>query len=160
MAYLKEFPVNELKIDRSFVSQMATSPSDAVIVRSTIDLGHNLGLRVVAEGVETQHAWQQLSALGCDIAQGYYLGRAIPAAELEQQLTQLPKALVEIQADPRTIGLTRPGRDRRHFNGSSACSKPLEATGDQSGCDRSQPRPWSGVGLRGPGAGCQGSCTG
>ena len=101
MAYLKEFPVNELKIDRSFVSQMATSPSDAVIVRSTIDLGHNLGLRVVAEGVETQHAWQQLSALGCDIAQGYYLGRAIPAAELEQQLSQLPRALAEIQADPR-----------------------------------------------------------
>jgi EAL domain-containing protein (putative c-di-GMP-specific phosphodiesterase class I) len=81
--------------------RLATSPSDAVIVRSTIDLGHNLGLRVVAEDGETQHAWQQLSALGCDIAQGYYLGRAIPAAELEQQLTQLAQAVAEIQADPR-----------------------------------------------------------
>jgi EAL domain-containing protein (putative c-di-GMP-specific phosphodiesterase class I) len=101
MAYLKELPVDELKIDRSFVSQMATSPSDAVIVRSTIDLGHNLGLRVVAEGVETQHAWQQLSALGCDIAQGYYLGRPMPAAELEQQLTQPAQAAAEIQADAR-----------------------------------------------------------
>jgi diguanylate cyclase (GGDEF)-like protein len=88
MAYLKELPVDELKIDRSFVSQMATSPSDAVIVRSTIDLGHNLGLHVVAEGVETQHAWQELTALGCDIAQGYYLGRPMPAADLEQQLRQ------------------------------------------------------------------------
>jgi predicted signal transduction protein with EAL and GGDEF domain len=83
------------------LSQMATSPSDAVIVRSTIDLGHNLGLRVVAEGVETQHAWQQLSALGCDIAQGYYLGRPMPAAELEQQLTQPAQAAAEIQADAR-----------------------------------------------------------
>ena len=101
MAYLKELPVDELKIDRSFVSQMATSPSDAVIVRSTIDLGHNLGLRVVAEGVENQHAWRQLSALGCDIAQGYYLGRPMPASELEQQLTQPAQAAVEIQADAR-----------------------------------------------------------
>jgi EAL domain-containing protein (putative c-di-GMP-specific phosphodiesterase class I) len=99
MAYLKELPVDELKIDRSFVSQMATSSSDAVIVRSTIDLGHNLGLRVVAEGVETQHAWLQLSALGCDIAQGYYLGRPMPAAELEQHLTQPAQAAAEIQAD-------------------------------------------------------------
>jgi EAL domain-containing protein (putative c-di-GMP-specific phosphodiesterase class I) len=85
MAYLKELPIDELKIDRSFVGQMATSPSDAGIVGSTIDLGHNLGLRVVAEGVETQHAWQELSALGCDLAQGYYLGRPMPAADLERQ---------------------------------------------------------------------------
>jgi diguanylate cyclase (GGDEF)-like protein len=98
MAYLKELPVDELKIDRSFVSQMATSPSDAVIVRSTIDLGHNLGLRVVAEGVETQHAWQDLTALGCDIAQGYYLGRPMPAADLEQQLRQT----VDADAEPTT----------------------------------------------------------
>jgi diguanylate cyclase (GGDEF)-like protein len=98
MAYLKELPVDELKIDRSFVSQMATSPSDAVIVRSTIDLGHNLGLHVVAEGVETQHAWQELTALGCDMAQGYYLGRPMPAADLEQQLRQA----AHIDAEPRT----------------------------------------------------------
>jgi diguanylate cyclase len=92
MAYLKELPVDELKIDRSFVIQMADSPSDAVIVRSTIDLGHNLGLRVVAEGVETQHAWQELSALGCDVAQGYYLGRPMPAAELAQRLRRTQAA--------------------------------------------------------------------
>ncbi len=92
MAYLKELPVDELKIDRSFVIQMADSPSDAVIVRSTIDLGHNLGLRVVAEGVETQHAWQELSTLGCDVAQGYYLGRPMPAAELEQRLRRTQAA--------------------------------------------------------------------
>jgi diguanylate cyclase (GGDEF)-like protein len=83
MAYLKALPVDELKVDRSFVGQMASNTSDAVIVRSTIDLGHNLGLRVVAEGVETPEAWQELAALGCDTAQGYYLGRPMPATDLE-----------------------------------------------------------------------------
>jgi diguanylate cyclase len=88
MAYLKALPVDELKVDRSFVGQMADSSSDAVIVRSTIDLGHNLGLRVVAEGVETQAAWQELEALGCDTAQGFYLGRPMPASDLERWLGQ------------------------------------------------------------------------
>jgi diguanylate cyclase len=86
MAYLKALPVDELKVDRSFVGQMATSTSDAVIVRSTIDLGHNLGLHVVAEGVENQATWEELAALGCDTAQGYHLGRPMPADELEQWL--------------------------------------------------------------------------
>jgi diguanylate cyclase (GGDEF)-like protein len=86
MAYLKALPVDELKVDRSFVGQMASNASDAVIVRSTIDLGHNLGLRVVAEGVETQDAWQELEALGCDTAQGYYLGRPMSASDLERWL--------------------------------------------------------------------------
>jgi diguanylate cyclase (GGDEF)-like protein len=82
LAYLKRLPVDELKIDKSFVQGMEDDENDAVIVRSTIDLGRNLGLRVVAEGVETATAWQQLLALGCDVAQGYYLSRPVPAAEL------------------------------------------------------------------------------
>jgi diguanylate cyclase len=86
MAYLKALPVDELKVDRSFVGEMVTSQSDTMIVRSTIDLGHNLGLRVVAEGVETQDAWRKLEALGCDTAQGYYLSRPMPATELEHWL--------------------------------------------------------------------------
>ena len=106
MAYLKELPINELKIDRSFVSQMATSPSDAVIVRSTIDLGHNLGLRVVAEGVETKHAWDELTTLGCDTAQGYLLGRPVPAAELEQQLNQQAQPAADVEADALPQALT------------------------------------------------------
>jgi diguanylate cyclase len=101
MAYLKELPVDELKIDRSFVSQMATSPGDAVIVRSTIDLGHNLGLRVVAEGVETQHAWNALADLGCDTAQGYLLGRPVPATELERQLNQPAQPAADVVAETR-----------------------------------------------------------
>jgi EAL domain-containing protein (putative c-di-GMP-specific phosphodiesterase class I) len=86
LAYLRQLPVSEIKIDRSFVLHMDENPDDAVIVRSTIDLGRNLGLRVVAEGVETQEAWAQLEDLGCDVAQGYFLSRPVPAEELEEWL--------------------------------------------------------------------------
>jgi EAL domain-containing protein (putative c-di-GMP-specific phosphodiesterase class I) len=84
LAYLKRLPVDELKIDKSFIIGMEESENDAVIVRSTIDLGRNLGLQVVAEGVETSTAWNRLASLGCDIAQGYYLSRPAPAAELTE----------------------------------------------------------------------------
>ncbi len=75
LAYLKTLPVDELKIDKSFVMQMTTDRSDEVIVRSTIDLAHNLGLSVVAEGVEADPHLVALRRLGCDIAQGYYISR-------------------------------------------------------------------------------------
>jgi diguanylate cyclase len=81
LAYLKNLPVQELKIDRSFVSGMTTSDRDAVIVRSTVDLGHNLGLRVVAEGVEDDATWRQLDAAGCDALQGYHISRPVAADE-------------------------------------------------------------------------------
>jgi len=66
------------------------SQKDTAIVRSVIDLGHNLGLRVVAEGVETAAAWERLVAAGCDLAQGYYVSRPMPAADLEAWLDALP----------------------------------------------------------------------
>jgi diguanylate cyclase (GGDEF)-like protein len=81
LAYLKRLPVDEIKIDKSFVLGMGEDENDAVIVRSTIDLGRNLGLRVVAEGVETHAAWRRLLSLGCDVAQGCYLSHPVPAAE-------------------------------------------------------------------------------
>jgi diguanylate cyclase (GGDEF)-like protein len=86
LAYLKDLPVRELKIDRKFVNNMTADGDDAFIVRSTIDLGRNLGLQVVAEGVETEAVWDQLALLGCDVAQGYYLSRPVPAAELAEWL--------------------------------------------------------------------------
>ena len=82
LAYLKNLPVDQLKIDRSFVMNMLDDPNDAIIVRSVIDLGHNLGLQTVAEGIEDGKTWAQLAALGCDSAQGYYLARPMPAEEL------------------------------------------------------------------------------
>jgi diguanylate cyclase (GGDEF)-like protein len=88
MANLKNLPVHELKVDRSFVSQMASSSRDEVIVRSTIDLGRNLGLRVVAEGVEDEATWRALDALGCDAIQGYHVSRPIPPDELIRWVVQ------------------------------------------------------------------------
>ena len=82
LAYLKRLPVNELKIDRSFVMAMETDPDDAKIVRSTIDLAHNLGLTVVAEGVEDVQALRLLAELDCDQAQGYHMSRPLPAADM------------------------------------------------------------------------------
>src|ERR1700694_3348110 len=86
LAYLKRLPVHTIKIDRSFVMDMCENASDAVIVRSTIDLGRNLGLEVVAEGVETEEVWQELSALGCTVAQGYYLSRPVTPDALQAWL--------------------------------------------------------------------------
>jgi diguanylate cyclase (GGDEF)-like protein/PAS domain S-box-containing protein len=80
LSYLKRLPIDVLKIDKSFVLNMADDADDAVIVRSIIDLGHNLGLQVVAEGVESEAACRRLVALGCDLLQGYHLGRPEPAA--------------------------------------------------------------------------------
>jgi diguanylate cyclase (GGDEF)-like protein len=81
---LKSLPIRVLKIDRSFVINMSTNPADTMIVRSTIDLGHNLGLQVVAEGIENQAVHDALRKLGCDVGQGYHLGRPMPAAEFEE----------------------------------------------------------------------------
>jgi diguanylate cyclase (GGDEF)-like protein/PAS domain S-box-containing protein len=88
LASLKRMPVSEIKIDRSFVMSMDTDEEDATIVRCTIDLARNLGLDVVAEGVETERAWHRLKELGCTAAQGYYLSRAVPASELHAWLLQ------------------------------------------------------------------------
>jgi diguanylate cyclase (GGDEF)-like protein len=81
LAYLKRLPVDELKIDRSFVTNMERDLDDARIVQSTIGLAHNLGLSVVAEGVETDKAWALLARLGCDEGQGYGIGRPMPSDE-------------------------------------------------------------------------------
>ncbi len=87
LAYLKSLPVDELKIDKSFVMNMESDEDDAKIVRSTIDLAHNLGLTVVAEGVENALIWDKLKALDCDEAQGYFMSKPVAASEFSAWCT-------------------------------------------------------------------------
>jgi diguanylate cyclase (GGDEF)-like protein/PAS domain S-box-containing protein len=82
LAYLQRLPVDDIKVDRSFVLNMLRNPSDAAIVRSTIELAHNLGLRCIAEGVEEQATLDRLRELGCDLAQGYFIGRPMTLVQL------------------------------------------------------------------------------
>ncbi len=93
LSYLKEMLVAKIKIDKSFVKNMAVNHNDAVIVRSTVELGHNLGLKVVAEGVESQAVWDKLKILGCDDAQGYHMGRPLSADGFSEWLLQSPWGL-------------------------------------------------------------------
>jgi diguanylate cyclase (GGDEF)-like protein len=86
LSYLKRLPVHEVKIDRSFVAGLPEQGEDIVIVRAIIDLGHHLGLEVVAEGVEDQATWDLLASMGCDLVQGWHLARPMPAAELQPWL--------------------------------------------------------------------------
>ena len=86
LSYLRKLPVKELKIDKSFVMEMLNEGNDLLIVKSTIELAHNLGLKVVAEGVENESILQALSDLGCDIAQGYYISRPIPFEKVTEWL--------------------------------------------------------------------------
>ncbi len=86
LSYLRRLPVTELKIDRSFVGNLLLDPQDEVIVKSTIDLGHNLNLRVVAEGIENGPIFERLRLLGCDLGQGYGISRPLPADLLSRWL--------------------------------------------------------------------------
>ena len=84
LAYLKRLAVNELKVDRSFVRHVVSDAHDVAIVRSTICLAHELGLCVVAEGIEDEPTWELLARLGCDTAQGYFISRPLPIATFEE----------------------------------------------------------------------------
>jgi len=95
LAYLKQLPVDEIKIDRSFVKGMLVDDNDAVIVHSTVDLAHNLDMKVVAEGVEEQAVYDKLIALGCDAAQGFHMGRPVPPDEFLRWLKESPWGLGE-----------------------------------------------------------------
>jgi predicted signal transduction protein with EAL and GGDEF domain len=91
LAYLKNLPATELKIDKAFVLDIADSQKDSMLVRSTIDLGHSLGMQVTAEGVETEMALSLLALMGCDAAQGYFIGRPMPLGDLLEFLKRDPK---------------------------------------------------------------------
>lgn len=99
LANLKQMPVDEIKIDKSFVMSMTKNREDIAIVRSIIELGHNLGLKVVAEGVENQEIYEQLVSLGCDFAQGYHWSQPIPATAFTQWVQAFPGAALPIPAN-------------------------------------------------------------
>lgn len=86
LTHLRQLPIDEIKIDQSFVKGMTTSDADASIVHTVIDLAHNLGKQVCAEGVEDEETWMMLSAMGCDLAQGFWISRPRPADDLMQWL--------------------------------------------------------------------------
>ena len=82
LAYLKNLPADEIKIDRSFVMNMANDKKDETIVKAAVDLAHTLGLKIVAEGVEDEKTLDLLTYMGCDYAQGYYIAKPMPSVEL------------------------------------------------------------------------------
>jgi diguanylate cyclase len=107
LSYLRELPIDELKLDRSFVLPMADDSRAAALVASTIDLAHSLGLRMVAEGVETNLAYAELRRLGCDQAQGFLMSRPLPAAKLEQWLSNRPDLEEAAQVPPHLSSVPR-----------------------------------------------------
>jgi EAL domain-containing protein (putative c-di-GMP-specific phosphodiesterase class I) len=102
LSYLKKLPVNTIKIDKSFVIGMGRDENDAAIVRTSVDLAHNLKLEVVAEGVENEETLKRLSALGCDTAQGHYISRPLSAEELAVWLKQSSWA---VERNPKLLRL-------------------------------------------------------
>jgi EAL domain-containing protein (putative c-di-GMP-specific phosphodiesterase class I) len=112
MAYLRILPIDEIKVDRTFVRDMATDHSNHVLVSSAVDLGHNLGLTVVAEGVEDLPTVQALRQLGCDVGQGYHFARPLSVGDFsryitEQKAADAHQALAAVSLDSGTI---LPGR--------------------------------------------------
>jgi EAL domain-containing protein (putative c-di-GMP-specific phosphodiesterase class I) len=95
LAYLNRLPVNEVKIDKSFVLGLGDGQESATIARSIIDLGHNLGLVVGAEGVEDEATYRLLAGMACDLAQGYYLSRPFPAQDLAAWVKALPGLIAQ-----------------------------------------------------------------
>ncbi len=98
LSYLKKFPLDGLKIDRSFVHEVLTDLDDAAIVSSTIGLSKQLGLSVIAEGIENRATADLLVTMGCEEGQGYYFGKPMPAAALEQQLFAASRTLQKVVA--------------------------------------------------------------
>jgi EAL domain-containing protein (putative c-di-GMP-specific phosphodiesterase class I) len=111
LAFLKELPVDEVKVDRSFVKDMLVNVRDACIVRAVVDLGHNLGLKVVAEGVEDEATAEKLASWGCDSAQGFHFSRPLPSEEFDQWLVDR-HGIAFPESMPVSVNIDEGGPDR------------------------------------------------
>jgi len=103
LSYLKNLPVDTIKIDRSFVMHMTENASDLSIVRSIVDLGHNLGMKVVAEGVENSEALRVLKAMGCDLAQGYHVSKPMPSTDVAPWLAASGRTAQRISNERKVV---------------------------------------------------------
>jgi diguanylate cyclase (GGDEF)-like protein len=109
LAYIRRLPIREIKIDKSFILNMRDNADDAVIVRTIIELGHSLGLEVVAEGIEDDVTFELLRALNCDLGQGYFMGRPVPVEALERWLAESPWRDGRMGRDGQIAGPGRAG---------------------------------------------------
>jgi diguanylate cyclase (GGDEF)-like protein len=110
LAQLKRLPVDEIKIDKSFVLDLNRHKDDAVIVRSTIELGHSLGVKVVAEGVETAESWEMLRQMGCDMAQGFFISAPLPAKEIANWVRTLNTKLESAETPTQQVRVLKEHR--------------------------------------------------
>jgi diguanylate cyclase (GGDEF)-like protein len=110
LAQLKRLPVDEIKIDKSFVLDLSRHTDDAVIVRSTIELGHSLGVKVVAEGVETAESWEMLRQMGCDMAQGFFISAPLPAREIANWVRSLNTKLQSAETPTQQVRVLKEHR--------------------------------------------------
>jgi diguanylate cyclase (GGDEF)-like protein len=101
LAHLRRLPVDEIKIDRSFIQELESGVAEDVIVRSTINLGHDMHLKVVAEGVEIAASWNALAAMGCDLVQGYFVAKPMPAAQFAEWVAARAAAAKSVDAGQR-----------------------------------------------------------
>jgi EAL domain-containing protein (putative c-di-GMP-specific phosphodiesterase class I) len=133
LAYLRELPIDELKLDKSFVLNMEADARSAAIVRSTIGLAHSLGLRLVAEGVETAASAGELALAGCDLAQGYYFAKGLPAADLDSWIDnwRADNSVAAARRSAEDAGATSTGP------ASGAVPGPRSADGGLEGAGRS-----------------------
>lgn len=118
LAHLRRLPVDEIKIDRSFIQELEKQTADDVILRSTIDLGHAMNLKVVAEGVEVISSWDTLGRLGCDFVRGYFVSKPLTAADRITLMNNRDTNLKLFAAPPRLK--SSPGsKDNSWMNGRS-----------------------------------------
>lgn len=100
LSHLRQLPIDEIKVDKSFVTGMTNSDADSTIVRTVIDLAHNLGKQVCAEGVEDEATWKMLGELGCDLAQGYWISRPLNATDFMKWLVDSSWGLGRVGKKP------------------------------------------------------------